>query len=207
MTSNKRGLFVSLEGIEGTGKTTASKMLREYLEKLGHEVVVSMEPGGDAIGMEIRKLLLDSDTELDERCELLLFGAQRAQHVEKIIRPAVMRGAVVLCDRFADSSLAYQGYGRGIDVGIIDYINGYATDGFAPDITLLFDIDVEKGLKRQSTADRLGALCNEFYENVRRGYLEIAEKNRDRFVVIDASDDIESVFTICREAIEEKLGI
>lgn len=197
---------MSLEGIEGTGKTTASNMLREHLEKLGYEVIVSMEPGGDAVGMEIRKLLLDGDTELDERCELLLFGAQRAQHVEKIIRPAVMRGAVVLCDRFADSSVAYQGYGRGIDVGIIDYINGYATGGFTPDITLLFDIDVEKGLRRQCRADRLGALCNEFYENVRRGYLEIAEKNRDRFVVIDASDDIESVFAICREAIENKLG-
>jgi dTMP kinase len=191
------GLFVTFEGVEGAGKTTQIALLREFLAELGHEVVVTREPGGDAVSETVRRLLLEH--EMAPRAELLLFLASRAQNVESIIRPHLSRGGVVLCDRYIDSSIAYQGYARGLGRDAVFYLNTFAIDGVVPDVTFLLDLPAEVGLARQSDRNRMEAESLEFHVRVRKGFLEEAGNNPARFCVLDASRDTATIQTEIRE--------
>jgi len=192
-----KGFFISLEGIEGTGKSTQARLLAEYLQKGGRIVVRTAEPGGTAISLKIRELLLSLDSkEMDPVTELLLYNAARVQHISEVIGPALARGEIVLSDRFSDSTLAYQGYGRGIDRTMIDALDAIATKGMRPDLTLLLDIDVETGLQRNreiNKRDRLELEDVAFHEKVRKGFLEIAAQEPDRIRVISCGGSVASV--------------
>ena len=196
------GLFVTIEGIEGSGKTTLARALEKELEAQGLDVVVTVEPGGDRVGESIRTLVLDSSNDISDRGELLLFEAARAQHTDKVIRPALQRGAVVICDRFADSSTAYQGYARGIDLDTVRMLNDYATGGLTPGLTILLDLPAPDGLERQQTTDRFSAETVAFHEAVRKGYLSLAAEEPGRFVVIDAGMDPSAVLRRAMQAME-----
>lgn len=201
--STKRGLFITLEGIEGAGKSTLASLLKEHFVSKKHEVVITAEPGGDCVGIGIRQLLLGRENNICDRAELLLFEAARAQHVETTIKPALTRGAMVICDRFADSSIAYQGYARGIDLDTIRILNDYATSGLKPDLTILLDLPVNIGLARQVEIDRVSSEKISFHEAVREGFLAIAGANDKRFTVIDAEKGISEVLRQSIEAIEK----
>jgi dTMP kinase len=193
----KKGLFISLEGIEGTGKSTQARLLAEYLQQRGRIVVRTAEPGGTTISLKIRELLLSLDSkEMDSVTELLLYNAARVQHIREVIGPALARGGIVISDRFSDSTLAYQGYGRGIDRKMIDALDAISTNGMRPDLTLLLDIDVETGLQRNreiNKCDRLELEDVAFHEKVRKGFLEIAAHDPERIRIIDCSGSIESI--------------
>lgn len=198
------GFFISIEGVEGAGKSTLAGLLRDHLGTDGAEVIVTAEPGGDAIADRIRKLLLDSVSSISDRAELLLFEAARAQHVDAKIVPALERGAIVICDRFADSSLAYQGYARGIDVATVLVLNDYATGGLKPDLTILLDVPAKIGLKRQRRTDRVSSEGITFHIAVREGYLKIADSEPERFVVIDAAQDLDAVLSQALAAVKDR---
>ncbi len=188
--------FISFEGIEGSGKTTHAKHLAEYLKKKGHEVIVTEEPGGTDIGCRIRKLLLDPKSSMDPMTELLLYYSSRAQHVREVIYPALLNNTVVITDRFIDSTIAYQGYSRGIDLSLISALNEIVVPGLKPFITFLLDLDVEEGLKRNRKAnkeDRFELETIEFHNRVRQGFLKIAEEESERVKVVDASRGVEEV--------------
>jgi dTMP kinase len=193
----ERGFFISFEGIEGTGKTTQARLLSERLVEKDYEVILTQEPGGTVIGNRIREILLHVDhKEMSYMTELLLYNAARAQHLSEKVLPALNQGKVVITDRFTDSTVAYQGYGRGIDIQLIMSINSIATGGIKPDITLLFDLDIETGLKRNkgiNKVDRLELEDIEFHKKVREGYLQIAEKEPDRIKIVDASLPLETI--------------
>jgi dTMP kinase len=197
ITASKKGIFISFEGIEGTGKTIQSKLLYEYLIKKGYKVILTEEPGGTRIGFKIRDLLLSVENrEMTPVAELLLYNASRTQHIKEVILPAMNNGAVVITDRFSDSTVAYQGFGRGIDLKLIDLIERMVTEGLKPDITLLLDLDVETGLMRNkgiNKTDRLELEDVEFHKRVRDGYLKIAAKEPERIKLIDASGSIEEI--------------
>ena len=192
-----KGKFISFEGIEGTGKSTQAKLLQQGLLGLGYEVILTEEPGGTLISLRIREILLSVDhTNMKPLTELLLYNAARAQHIEEVILPALNRGAVVITDRFTDSTFAYQGYGRGIDLDLLESIDKIATNGLRPDITMLLDLDVETGLKRNrriNKTDRLELEDVEFHQRVRKGYHELAAKEPDRIKLIDASGSIQEI--------------
>ncbi|NCO67809.1 MAG: dTMP kinase [Nitrospirae bacterium CG_4_10_14_0_8_um_filter_41_23] len=192
-----KGIFISFEGIEGAGKTIQSKLLCEYLLKKGYKVILTEEPGGTRIGLKIRELLLSVENKgMTPVTELLLYNASRAQHIKEVILPALKRGFVVITDRFVDSTVAYQGYGRGIDLSLIYSIEKVVTGGVKPDITILFDIDAEIGLKRNrgiKKSDRLELEDVGFHKRVRSGYLEIVSKEPERIKLIDASEGIEEI--------------
>lgn len=189
--------FISFEGIEGSGKSTQARLLYEYLSKKGYTVILTGEPGGTEIGLKIRELLLSVEHKgMIPITELLLYNASRVEHIKEIILPAINRGAIVITDRFSDSTIAYQGYGRGIDLNLISSIEKAVTGGLRPDITILLDLDVEIGLKRNrgiNKTDRLELEDVEFHKKVRSGYLEIAAKEPERIKVIDASQNIEVI--------------
>lgn len=190
----KKGLFITFEGADGCGKTTQMNLLAEYLKKQGREVVLTREPGGKGLGEKIREILLNYDGEVSDRCESFLFLADRAQNIDTIVNPAVDAGKIVLCDRHTDSSVAYQGYGRGLDIERINMLNNLATNGKKPDITFVFDIDTETSMKRVGKEkDRMESAGVEFHTKVRNGYLEIAKKEPERIKVIDASKSIEEI--------------
>jgi dTMP kinase len=201
-----KGFFISLEGIEGTGKSTQARLLAEYLQKGGRIVVRTAEPGGTAISLKIRELLLSLDSkEMDPVTELLLYNAARVQHISEVIGPALARGEIVLSDRFSDSTLAYQGYGRGIDHKMIDALDAIATKGMRPDLTLLLDIDVETGLQRNreiNKRDRLELEDVAFHEKVRKGFLEIAAQEPERICIINCSGSIESILRNITETVD-----
>jgi len=197
-------LFVTFEGIEGSGKSTQMKLLKEYLEKRGHSVLSLREPGGTALGESVRSLLLTvSDEEISPPAELFLYEACRAQLVANVIRPALSEGVIVLCDRFTDSTVAYQGYGRGIDVRHIESMNETASGGLSPDITFFLDIEAEAGLERAwsrlnkskgegAKEDRFEREELAFHERVRSGFLEIAGSEQ-RVQLIDGRGEIHSI--------------
>ncbi len=210
-------MFVTFEGIEGSGKSTALKALAEALRAGGERVFVTREPGGCDLGLALRALLLDARKgPLSPRAELFLFLADRAQHVAHAIRPALEAGEIVLCDRFTDSTLAYQGDARGIDMAELRRLNAMATEGLAPDLTLLFDLPVETGLARAARRNRAeGTIESEgrfdaektaFHQKVRDGYLRLAAGEPARFVIIDASAPADAVARQCRKALAERAG-
>jgi dTMP kinase len=179
-------MFVSFEGPEGAGKSTLIRSLAGALRKEGLDVVVTREPGSGEVGAAIREILLDG-RELDAKAELFLFLADRAQHVATTIRPALLGGAWVLCDRHADSTVVYQGYGRGLDVAQLKAWNRFATGGLAPDVTFLLDIDPAVGLGRLASKDRLDLESIEFHTRIREGFLAEARAAPGRWMVLDAS--------------------
>ena len=207
----ERGIFITMEGPEGAGKTTILKMLGETLKQEGYSVVLTREPGGIPISEQIREVILNKEnTAMDSRTEALLYAAARRQHlVEKII-PALEKGMIVLCDRFIDSSLAYQGHARGLDMDEIYSINKFAIGDFMPDVTFYFDIDPAEGLKRISAnnnreVNRLDLEELHFHEKVREGYQLVMERWKERFVRIDASQPVDVVFEQTKTSITKIL--
>jgi dTMP kinase len=198
------GLFIAFEGVEGSGKGTQIEMAEEHLRSLGLNVLVTREPGGTSAGEQIRELLLDPATgKLDARAEALLFAAARAQTVASVIRPALAEGKVVICDRYVDSSLAYQGWGRGLGEPDVLSLNVWATQGLFPDMVILLHIEPERGLARSDEPlDRMEQEGQQFLAKVADAYLKIAEEHPERFVVVDADRDPAAVFDSVREALE-----
>ncbi len=197
-------MFITLEGIEGSGKTTQIEAIACFLRENGHDVVTTREPGATSTGKKIRSILLDpKNTAISPLCELMLYGADRAQHIQEIILPALKSGKIVLCDRFADATTAYQGFGRGLDMALIDSIYKIAAKELKPDLTILFDLDPSIGLKRtfkaldngerQLSESRFEQEHLDFHNRVRNGYLAIAQKERERFFVVDASCSKEDI--------------
>ncbi len=190
----ERGLFITFEGADGCGKTTQLKLLADYLTQKGYEVVITREPGAKGLGEKIREILLNYGGDISDRCESFLFLADRAQHIDMIINPAIQAGKIVLCDRHTDSSVAYQGYGRQLPVEGIKMLNEIAVNGRHPDLTLVFDIDVETSLSRVGKEkDRMESAGKDFFNRVREGYLEIAKQEPQRVKVLDASKSIDEI--------------
>ena len=190
----KRGLFITFEGADGCGKTTQLKLLGEYLQNKNRQIIITREPGAKGLGEKIREILLNYDGEVSSVCESFLFLADRAQHIDVIVKPAIEQGKIVLCDRHIDSTVAYQGYGRGLDIERINMLNNIATSNLKPDLTLVFDIDVETSMKRVGKEkDRMESAGVEFHNRVREGYLELAKSEPERIKVIDATQSIDAI--------------
>jgi len=191
------GKFITVEGIEGVGKTTNIKFIHQQLLAAGRDVIVTREPGGTPLGEAIRGLLLDPEfTGMDSNCELQLMFAARAEHLARVVRPAIEQGQWVLCDRFTDATYAYQGGGRGIDTGVIARLEALVQGDFRPDITLLLDVPVEVGLSRVGKRGELDRFEQEevaFFERVRDSYLAMAARDEKRYRIIDASLPLEQV--------------
>lgn len=186
------GFFITVEGIEGSGKTTLAKGLFEELKSKGFPVLLTWEPGGTDLGEKIREILLHSD-EISPWTELLLFIASRKEHVEKKILPALRKGEIVISDRFDDSTIAYQGYGRSLNIRLIKRFNKVATSGLKPNITFLIDIDPEISLKRLKGKDRIERESIEFHKRVGKGYLEIAKKAKNRVIILNGNEKEEEM--------------
>jgi len=204
-------MFITFEGPEGSGKTSQLPALAEFIENAGYKVVITREPGGTAVGDQIRDVLMNlKNISIVPRTEILLFLAARAQHVEDIIRPALTEGKIVLCDRFGDSTLAYQGYGHKTDLDILKSLLKFSTGGLTPDLTLLLDVPVSEGFNRKiqnkEEWNRLDAYNEAFHERVRQGYLELAQHEPERWVVIDATQKKEKVQEDMRQVILDKLA-
>lgn len=193
-----KGLFITFEGADGCGKTTQIELLNKYLSEKNYKTIVTLEPGGSDIGKNLRQILLHHDGFVSKKAELFMYLADRAQHVEAVIQKNVAEGKIVLCDRHIDSTVAYQGYGRGLDLDRIHMLNDIATSGMKPDITFVFDIDVETAQERVGkTKDRMESAGLEFFKRVRQGFLEIAKSEPKRVKVLDA--------TQTRDAISEQV--
>lgn len=189
-----QGLFITFEGPDGCGKTTQMNLLANYLEQKGKTVVLTREPGGKGLGEKVREILLNYNGEVSDRCESFLFLADRAQNIDIIVNPTVKEGKIVLCDRHIDSTVAYQGYGRGLDIDRINMLNNLATNGKKPDLTFVFDVDVETSMKRVGKEkDRMESAGIEFHNRVRKGYLELAKQEPQRIKVLDATKSIEEI--------------
>ncbi len=201
------GFFIAFEGVEGSGKGTQIRLAEEHLRAEGHDVLVTREPGGTTVGERLRELLLDPGTgNLDARTEALLFAAARAQTVHSVIRPALADGKVVLCDRYVDSSLAYQGWGRGLGEQDILTLNVWGTQGLFPDLVILLHLEPERGLLRSTEApDRMEMEGQDFHAKVADAYLRIAEEHPERIVVIEADKEQGEVFEEVRRALEKAL--
>lgn len=188
------GLFITFEGGDGCGKTTQIKLLDEYLRNKGYKTLLTREPGSKGLGVKLREILLNYDGEVSPTCESFLFLADRAQHVDCIIKPALKEGVVVLCDRHTDSTVAYQGYGRGLDLERIYELNKIATGGLKPNLTIVLDVDVETSQKRVGAEkDRMESAGIEFFQKVRKGFLEIAKQEPERVKVVDSTQTIEEI--------------
>ncbi len=205
-----KGLFFTFEGIDGAGKSTQLKFFQDWLKELGKDVLIVREPGGTVIGEKIREVLLNKKNGgMVPMTELLLFEAARAQITEEVIKPSLAAGKVVICDRFYDSTYAYQGYARGMGSETVTYLNNLATAGLAPDMTFVMDIDADFALERRvgrgEAADRMEALGISFQREVRKGYLEAAEKEPERIKVVDASGTPEEIFESIKKLAKEVL--
>ncbi len=203
-------MFITLEGPEGSGKSMQIRDLADFIRAQGHEVLTTREPGGTFIGDQIRQVIMSMEnTMMHPNTEILLFCAARAQIVTEVIRPNLEKGVVVISDRYGDSTLAYQGYGHGLHLPTLLEILRFATGGLMPDLTLLLDVDVEKGLKRRQTGggewNRLDAQLVEFHKRVRAGYLKMAAEDPARWQVIDAGNDPQQVQKDLREKVRAKL--
>ncbi len=181
------GAFVCFEGGEGAGKSTQARLLAEWLREQGHDVLQTFEPGDTPVGKDIRRIVLDPATgHLADRTEALLYAADKAEHVEKVVRPALARGAVVITDRYVDTSLAYQGTGRGIDAAELEHVLRWATGDLRPDLTVVLDLEPEHGFGRFEERDRIEAESVEFHQRAREGFLALAAVDADHYLVLDA---------------------
>lgn len=203
-------LFITFEGIEGSGKSVQVGLLASKLREQGFDIVVTREPGGTRIGEEIRAITHNPENvDLTAAAEAYLMAASRAQHVREIIRPALNEGKIVISDRYLDSSLAYQGYGRGLGVKEILNLNKLAIEDIRPDITILLDLPPKIGFERRNNTkkiDRLDLQQQDFYERVRRGYLKLAKKEKERFVIIDANKTIEEIRKLVWQKVSSLIG-
>lgn len=201
-----KGLFITFEGADGCGKTTQMELLAEYLKNNGKDILLTREPGGKGLGEKVREILLNYNGPVSDRCESFLFLADRAQNIDTIVNPAVSQGKIVLCDRHIDSTVAYQGYGRGLDIERINKLNDIATNGKKPDLTFVFDIDVETSMKRVGKEkDRMESAGIDFHNRVRKGYLELAKQEPQRIKVLDATKSIEKIHNDVIEILNAKL--
>jgi len=203
-------MFITLEGPDGSGKTSHMKPLAEWLEGLGYRVHTAREPGGTPISEQIRAIIHDlKNTEMHPRAETLLYQAARAQIVEQVIKPKLAAGEIVLCDRYADSTIAYQGYGHRQNLDEVRTLVKYATGGLVPDLTILLDINVEEGLRRKtknsSEWNRLDAYTLEFHRRVRAGYRDMVKSEPERWVVVEAGKDLDKVQDELRKVIQKRL--
>ncbi|MEQ8937329.1 MAG: dTMP kinase [Gammaproteobacteria bacterium] len=207
MTKNT-GKFITLEGIEGAGKSTMLNFISEQLQQAGNEVVVTREPGGTRVGEKLQEILLDnSNTRLSDDAELLIIFAARAQHLQQVIRPALNAGQYVLCDRFTDASYAYQGGGRNMSTERIRQLEDWVQQGLEPDLTILFDLDVATGLRRagkRGDADRFEQEHVDFFERIRQCYIDRASAEPERFRVIDAASTVDNVKQQILEVLKDK---
>ncbi len=204
-------MFITFEGPDGSGKSTQLRMLASALREEGRDIVTTREPGGTEIGDQIRAVIMNMKNKaMDPRTELLLFNASRAQLVEELIRPSLAAGKVILCDRYADSTMAYQGYGHGLDKDELRRLLNFATGGLKPDLTLLFDISAEAGLKRRLSNhdewNRMDDYALQFHERVRGGFLELAAADPERWVVIDADRDPGVIHAEVLDIVKRKLS-
>ena len=218
-----RGKLIVFEGVEGSGKTTQLQRCSQWLEAIGlaerfgegekiPPIVVTREPGGTPLGLELRQLLLDAGTNptrqsIEDRTELLMYAADRAQHVEELLNPQLKLGAIILCDRYTDSTVAYQGYGRGLDLNLIEQLNQIATGGLKSDLTLWLDIDAEIGLKRarlRGRADRMEQADLAFHQRVQQGFAQLAASYPQRIVRIDASRSEDEVHSAIQEILRQR---
>lgn len=204
-------MFITFEGPDGSGKTSQIAPLAQYLQKEGYSVLITREPGGTQIGDQVRTILFDlKNVAMHPRTETLLFLASRAQLVEEVIRPHLLKDGIVLSDRFADSTLAYQGYGHGNDLEQVRCLLEFATGGLRPDLTLLFDVEVETGLRRREKGgdwNRLDAYDLAFHQRVRAGYHRLAAEKPDRWITINAEQPPELVQAAVRNVVMERLGV
>ena len=208
------GKFITFEGIDGSGKSTQLRMLAGYLRGKGVDLVTTHEPGGTPLGRRLRAAFLETDESVAPISELLLFAADRAQHVETLIKPSLERGSVVISDRYADATFAYQGAGRGFDESVVNEVIQLATGGLKPDLTVFFDITVDTAIRRMSehqgeerVQNRMDRETTEFYDRVRNAYLGLAQRESDRFKTIDANGPIDDVHNSVAVLIESFLGI
>ena len=210
MTEAARGLFLTFEGGDGSGKSTQAALLTEYLTGAGRTVVHSREPGGTELGIELREIVLHRRGHIAPRAEALLYAADRAHNIATVVRPALERGDIVIQDRYLDSSVAYQGAGRVLDPGEVREVSLWATEGLLPDLTVLLDLDIETGRARLDDArtryDRLEAEAAEFHHRVREGYLALAAAEPGRFLVLDATDPVEVLAGRIRDRVSELLA-
>jgi dTMP kinase len=214
-----RGKLITFEGIDGCGKSTQMRLLEQFLTERGVAVVSTREPGGTELGRKVRSALLDGGKgSVEPLAELLLYAADRAQHVRQVVTPALAEGKVVLSDRFYDATTVYQGYARGFDLKLVNQLNELATGGLKPDLTLLFDLDVETGLKRTmrrggstggaaARPDRLDQEPVEFHERVRQAYLEIAAREPQRFRIIPSGGPVEETFELMIRAVRDLIWL
>lgn len=200
-----RGVFITLEGGDGSGKTTQAELLREWLARQGRTIVRTREPGGTEVGVEVREIVLHHRGDISPRAEALLYAADRAHHVATVVRPALERGEVVIQDRYIDSSVAYQGAGRVLDPEQVRGLSEWATEGLRPDLTILLDLDAEAARGRLDEArtryDRLEAEASEFHDRVRSAYLGLAEAEPDRFLVVDATRPVDEIAAAIRDRV------
>lgn len=204
-------MFITLEGPDGCGKTSQMQPLAEFLRQQGYTVYTTREPGGTPIGDQVRNVIMNMKNQgMHPRTEILLFLSSRAQLVEEVIRPRLQKGEIVLSDRYADSTLAYQGYGHGVELAVLEQLLEFATGGLKPDLTLLLDLDVEVGLRRRITGggewNRMDAYALDFHQRVRNGYHELASRQPARWRTIDASQPPEMVQLALRKSILERLN-
>jgi dTMP kinase len=205
------GFFITFEGIDSCGKTTQARKLASYLRTKGYRVLLTREPGGDRIAEKVRRILLSkTNFEMTDLTELLLYEASRSQLTERTIRPAIKAGKVVVCDRYADSSLAYQGYGRGLSKTMIKELNRIASFGLVPDLTILVDVPIRTSLERKrkekTKKDRLEKERFEFHQRIREGFLTIARQNRRRIRVVDGRNDIDRTWQKVKKVVESFLS-
>jgi dTMP kinase len=202
----KRGMFITVEGTDGSGKSTQIEMMKDYINNKGIDVVLTREPGGTTISEKIRSIILDPEnTKMADMTELLLYAASRAQLVDEIIRPAIEQGKTVIADRFIDSSYVYQGFGRGMGIEIIETVNKTAVDGILPNLTLFFDISPEIALERRtklSGPDRIEKEEMDFHMRVYKGYKKLASDNPQRIVTIDSNRGVEAIAADVRKIID-----
>jgi len=197
------GVFIAFEGGEGGGKSTQSELLADWLGERGHTVLLTREPGGTAVGQQVRSIVLGHETgDLSARTEALLYAADKAEHVDSLLLPALADGQIVITDRYVDSALAYQGAGRTLDVAEVEQINRWATADLRPHLTVVLDVDPLVGLARFEGADRIESEPLEFHQRVRQGFLDLAARDREHYLVLPATDSPEAIHAAVRNAVE-----
>ena len=207
-----RGKLIVFEGVEGSGKTTQLQRIQDWLKRQSYSVITTREPGGTDLGQRLRQILLEtsSSEQITDEAELLLYAADRAQHVQTCLKPHLEQGTLILCDRFTDSTIAYQGYGRGLDLNLIHQLNQIAIGGLQSDLTLWFDIDVVTGLertKKRGASDRMEQADLAFHQRVQQGFTQLAQDHPQRIVRIDASNSIEQVTQQVQKVLSQKLQL